>query len=97
MANDFRVRQRLTERGIAIPENTWFLGAYQQMIEIHEPMRFMFVIETTEAIMSKIINENESIGRLCRGEWVQLVIMDPDTGELSQFKAGKFVAYQADP
>ena len=72
-------------------------GLYQQMIEIHEPMRLMFVIETTEAIMSRIIDENETIGRLCRGEWVQLAIMDPDTGELSQFKAGTFVAYQTNP
>lgn len=69
-------------------------GLYQQMIEIHEPMRLMFVIETTEAIMTKIMNENEAIGRLCRGEWVRLAIMDPKTGELSQFKDGEFAAYR---
>jgi uncharacterized protein len=69
-------------------------GLYQQMIEIHEPMRLMFVIETTQAIMNRIIHENEAIGRLCHGEWVRLAIIDPDTGELSQFKDGTFAPYQ---
>ncbi|XZE53450.1 DUF2309 domain-containing protein [Planctomycetaceae bacterium SH139] len=69
-------------------------GLYQQMIEIHEPMRLMFVIETTQAIMNKIIQENEAIGRLCDGEWVRLVIIDPNTGGLSQFKGGAFASYQ---
>ncbi len=72
-------------------------GLYQQMVEIHEPMRLMFVIETTEAVMNRIIHENEAIGRLCRGEWVQLAIMDPDTGEISQFKSGTFVPHQPNP
>lgn len=71
-------------------------GLYQQMIEIHEPMRLMFVIETTQAIMSKIIRENEAIGRLCNGQWVRLAIIDPNTGELSRFKAGQFVPFQPD-
>lgn len=71
-------------------------GLYQQMIEIHEPMRLMFVIETTEAIITRIMNDNETIGRLCRGEWVRLAIIDPETGQLSQFKGGKFVPYRSD-
>lgn len=71
-------------------------GLYQQMIEIHEPMRLMFVIETTKTIMNQIMNQNEAIGRLCHGEWVRLAIKDPDTGELSQFKAGAFVPFHPD-
>ncbi|WP_197203783.1 DUF2309 domain-containing protein [Crateriforma conspicua] len=69
-------------------------GLYHQMIEIHEPMRLLFVIETTEAVMNQIMNENEAIGRLCRGEWVRLAILDPDSGELSQFDGGEFVPYR---
>ncbi|MEO1616819.1 MAG: DUF2309 domain-containing protein [Planctomycetota bacterium] len=69
-------------------------GLYHQMIEIHEPMRLMFVIEATEAVMNKIMSENETIGRLCRGEWVRLAILDPDSGNLSQFDGEKFVPYR---
>jgi len=70
-------------------------GLYQQMIEIHEPMRLLFVIETTESIMNQILLDNEANGRLCRGAWVRLAIMDPETGDLSRFEAGKFVPYNS--
>lgn len=69
-------------------------GLYQQMIEIHEPMRLLFVIETTDTVMTKIMNSNETIGRLCRGQWVRLAIVDPESGDLSQFNGETFVAYQ---
>ncbi len=65
------------------------------MIEIHEPMRLLFVIETTESIMNQILLDNEANGRLCRGAWVRLAIMDPETGDLSRFEAGKFVPYNS--
>lgn len=68
-------------------------GLYQQMIEIHEPMRLMFVIEATANIMTHIISDNEAIERLCVGQWVRLAIVDPDTGELSIFSGGEFVPY----
>lgn len=70
-------------------------GLYQQMIEIHEPMRLMFVIETTETLMTKIMDENDAIGQLCRGEWIRLVVLHPDTGDLSQFRNGRFIPYEA--
>jgi uncharacterized protein YbcC (UPF0753/DUF2309 family) len=69
-------------------------GLYHQMIEIHEPMRIMFVIETTEPIISKIMSDNEVVGRLCRGQWVRLAIIDPITGESSLFDGDRFVPCQ---
>ncbi len=68
-------------------------GLYHQMIEIHEPMRLLFVIETTEDIMTKIMSENEAIQRLCIGEWVRLAIVDPETGDISTLAGGKFMPY----
>jgi uncharacterized protein YbcC (UPF0753/DUF2309 family) len=71
-------------------------GLYQQMVEIHEPVRLLFVVETTAAIMSKIMTDNETIGRLCRGQWVKLALLHPSTGELSIFNGEAFTTYQPD-
>jgi uncharacterized protein YbcC (UPF0753/DUF2309 family) len=69
-------------------------GLYQQMIEIHEPMRLLFVIETSEAAMRSIMDRDEGIDRLCRGEWVQLALIDPQTSEILWWHNGEFVPYE---
>jgi len=69
-------------------------GLYQQMVEIHEPMRLLFVIESTPEVMLSIMDRHEGIGRLCRGEWVQLALLDGDTSEMLMFRDGEFVPYQ---
>jgi uncharacterized protein YbcC (UPF0753/DUF2309 family) len=68
-------------------------GLPWQMVEIHEPVRLLFIIETTAAAMLRIMETNESIGKLCRNRWVRLTILDPDTGELSVFQGGGFRLY----
>lgn len=69
-------------------------GLSQQMIEIHEPMRILFVIETTPEAMESIIERNEVIGRLCRHRWVQLAVQDPDTAAIQVYESGRFVPWQ---
>ncbi len=65
-------------------------GLYQQMVEIHEPMRLLFVIECTPEAMLHIMDQHAGIGRLCRGDWVQLAVLDPDTSALMLFRGGEF-------
>ncbi|MFT5091422.1 MAG: hypothetical protein ACI93T_000235 [Porticoccaceae bacterium] len=69
-------------------------GLYQQMVEIHEPLRLLFVIETTPDAMLSIINRHEGIGRLCRGDWVQLAVIDADTSKLHLWRKGRFEPYE---
>ena len=47
-------------------------GLPWQMVEIHEPVRSLFVIETTAESMLRIMERNDGIGRLCRNGWVTL-------------------------
>jgi uncharacterized protein YbcC (UPF0753/DUF2309 family) len=68
-------------------------GLSLQMIEIHEPMRCLFVIETTPEIMNRIMEVNPTIGRLCRNEWVQLAVMSPETGDVQLYRDGRFKPY----
>jgi uncharacterized protein len=69
-------------------------GLSQQMIEIHEPMRILFIVETTSAAMRRIIDENEAIARLVNGDWVQLAILDAESSTILRYVNGEFVAYE---
>jgi uncharacterized protein len=68
-------------------------GLSQQMIEIHEPMRILFVIETTPEIMLGIMARDAGIAQLVRNEWVQLATFDPATGEIKVYRGGSFENY----
>ena len=52
-------------------------GLPWQMVEIHEPVRSLFVIETTPTAMLGIIDKNAGIGQMCKNGWIQLVVLDP--------------------
>ena len=69
-------------------------GLYQQMIEIHEPMRLLFVVETTAEAMLSIIERHEGIKKLCRGDWVQLAVIDPTTSKIQLWRNGEFAPYE---
>jgi uncharacterized protein len=69
-------------------------GLPWQMVEIHEPVRILFVVETTPETILAILGRNPSIERLCRNTWVHLAIIDPDTKQLSVFLDGAFRPYQ---
>lgn len=69
-------------------------GLYQQMIEIHEPLRLLVVIESTADAMVSIMERNEAIGGLINGEWVHLAVIDPDTSQIEIFQDGKFQPYE---
>jgi uncharacterized protein YbcC (UPF0753/DUF2309 family) len=69
-------------------------GLPWQMVEIHEPVRLLFVIETTPEAMLRIMGRNAAIGRLVRNGWVQLAVQDPDGGRLRLYREGKFWEYR---
>jgi len=65
-------------------------GLSQQMIEIHEPLRQLFVIEATPDAMLQIMDSNKAIGRLVRNDWVQLATLDPDSSRIHLFRNNRF-------
>jgi uncharacterized protein YbcC (UPF0753/DUF2309 family) len=64
------------------------------MVEIHEPVRLLFVIETTAEIMLKLMDRNPVIGTLVRKQWVQMAVLDPDSSRIQIFQEGRFQDYQ---
>ena len=69
-------------------------GLPWQMVEIHEPVRLLFVVETTPAAMLGIMDRNATIGILVRNGWVQMTVLDPGSGAIHVFRDGAFRPYE---
>ena len=72
-------------------------GLPQQMVEIHEPMRLLIMVEAKTSVLEQIYHRQESIRELVAGGWVQLSAKDPDSGEIFSFQTDAgFVLWQAE-
>jgi uncharacterized protein YbcC (UPF0753/DUF2309 family) len=60
-------------------------GLPRQMIEIHEAMRLLVVVEATTQILSMIYERQPPLQELVGNAWVQLVALDPESGALHIF------------
>jgi uncharacterized protein YbcC (UPF0753/DUF2309 family) len=65
-------------------------GLNWQMVEIHEPMRLLFVVETSPEVMANIIDREPAIGRLVRNAWVHLATLDPGGPMIHVYRDGRF-------
>jgi uncharacterized protein YbcC (UPF0753/DUF2309 family) len=68
-------------------------GLPWQMVEIHEPIRILFVIETTPAALISILERNPPLMQLVLNEWVQLATLDPHADRIQLFRRGRFEPY----
>ncbi len=61
-------------------------GLPWQMVEIHEPVRMLFVIETTPRRLMQVIDANASAKRLVENRWVRVATIDPDSGQVHVYR-----------
>lgn len=71
-------------------------GLTLQMVEIHEPVRILFVIETVAERMDAVIASNAEVREFIDNEWARLALMHPETGEISIRKNGSYVPFAVD-
>lgn len=69
-------------------------GLPWQGVDIHEPVRLLFIIEATPEAMLRIMDQDLTVGRICRHEWAQLAVLDPNSSRIKRFVNGTFVDYQ---
>jgi len=69
-------------------------GLPWQMVEIHEPVRLLVVIDATPDQILAAAAAVPAVSRLVVNRWIQLVSWHPETGALSVFEHGGFVPYQ---
>jgi uncharacterized protein YbcC (UPF0753/DUF2309 family) len=57
-------------------------GLPWQMVEIHEPIRVLFIIETTPERLSKVIDGSPSLSQLVENRWIRVATVDPASGRV---------------
>jgi hypothetical protein len=68
-------------------------GLPWQMVEIHEPVRLLIVIDATPEAILGAAARVPAMQNLVANRWVQLVSWHPDTGRLMVFEDGEFQPY----
>lgn len=69
-------------------------GLPLQMVELHEPMRLLLIVEATPESLLAIAGRQPEVCELVVKEWVQLVSVHPQTGAMMRFADGGFVPYE---
>jgi uncharacterized protein len=68
-------------------------GLPSQMIEIHDPIRLLIVVEHFPEIVLNVIKSVDAMYEWYINEWINLVAVNPETNELFVFKEGSFLPY----
>jgi uncharacterized protein len=70
-------------------------GLPSQMIEVHDPVRLMIIVEHFPEIVLKTIQSNDSMYEWFINEWVHLVAINPITRKPYYFKDHAFTLHQS--
>jgi uncharacterized protein YbcC (UPF0753/DUF2309 family) len=69
-------------------------GLPWQMIEVHDPVRLLVIVEHKPAIVLKAIQSSPEVFEWYKNEWVHIVAFDPDEKEFYYFRNGAFQKYE---
>jgi uncharacterized protein YbcC (UPF0753/DUF2309 family) len=69
-------------------------GLPSQMIEVHDPIRMLVIVEHFPEIVLKAISQAPETYEWYNNEWMHLVSVNPVTRKLQVFKDGQFVTYK---
>lgn len=69
-------------------------GLPSQMIEVHDPVRLLVIVEHHHAVVLKTIQQHPETYEWFANEWVHLVTVNPSDGSLHHFRDGAFVPYE---
>jgi uncharacterized protein len=72
-------------------------GLPSQMIEVHDPMRLLMLVEHFPDVVLNVIRSTDAIYEWYSNEWMNLIAIHPETREFYVFKQGKFERYEPLP
>lgn len=71
-------------------------GLVEQMIEIHEPMRLLVVVEGTPEAAAKALGLHADLRRLVAHRWILVATYDPASGEAHVLEERGFVRHEVE-
>lgn len=72
-------------------------GLPSQMIEVHDPMRLMLLVEHYPDVVLNVIKSADAMYEWYGNEWMHLIAIHPETKQFYLFKQGKFELYEPLP
>lgn len=69
-------------------------GLPSQMIEVHDPVRLLIIVEHHPQVVLNTIQKNPETYEWFKNEWVHLVVFDPESKLLYRLIEGKFELHQ---
>ena len=66
-------------------------GLPSQMIEVHEPVRLLMVVEQYPQVVEKVLHGSAALLEWFENEWIHLVVLHPDEQAFYVFKEKAFV------
>ncbi|MES2478365.1 MAG: DUF2309 domain-containing protein [Bacteroidota bacterium] len=68
-------------------------GLPSQMIEVHDPVRLLMIVEHLPEVVLNTIKRNPATYEWYRNDWITLVVVHPETKEMYLFKNENFKPY----
>jgi hypothetical protein len=67
------------------------------MIEIHEPVRLLLIVEASPERLLEITDRQAELRELVVNRWLQLVSLHPETGAMQVFSDRGFLPFEPQP
>lgn len=68
-------------------------GLPWQMVEIHEPVRLLTIVEATVGRLTEILSSEPGVAKLVENEWIKLVAWDPESDCFDFYTSNGFQRY----
>ncbi len=69
-------------------------GLPWQMVSIHEPVRILFVVETTPERLNNIIDRSASLKQMVENRWIRIATINPASGRVHVRRDSGFEEFQ---
>lgn len=69
-------------------------GLYHQMIELHEPVRMLALVQASPQRLTDLLERDANIKRLVLGGWLHVAAFDPEARQLWLLRDGEFTPYE---
>ncbi|CAK0764401.1 conserved hypothetical protein [Gammaproteobacteria bacterium] len=71
-------------------------GLPRQMVEIHEAMRLLVIVEQKPGVLTAICQRQRIVAELVLNAWIQLAALDPENGDIAVFnpEMGRWESWQ---
>lgn len=66
-------------------------GLPSQMIELHDPLRLLIIVEHKPEVVLKTIKSTDAMYEWYKNEWIHLVCLEPESQQLFEFRHAEFV------